>query len=52
MVVEILVSQCQAVDTLGDQVIEVVLDQLGIAVVGKAGRELLNDAGENFGLAK
>src|SRR5512144_2151668 len=52
MVVEVLVAQGQAVDPLGDEIGEGVLDEVGLAVVGEAGGELTDDGGELLGLAE
>jgi len=45
VIVEVLVTQRQAVDPLADQLAHGVLDRVGIAVVLKAGGELAQDAG-------
>ena len=52
VVVEVLVSQGQGVDPLGDEFLDGVFDEVGIAVVGEAGGELSDDAGESLGLAE
>ena len=52
MVVEVLVAQGQGVDPLGDQLLDGVLDEVGVAVVGEAGGELADDPGESLGLAE
>ena len=52
VVVEVLVAQGQAVDPLGEEVLDGVLDEVGVAVVGEAGGELADDAGEGLGLAE
>ena len=52
MVVEVLVAQGQAVDALGDEMLDGVLDEVGVAMVGEAGGELADDAGELLGLAE
>ena len=52
VVVEILVPQCQAVDPLGDQLRDGMLDEVGVAMVGEAGGELMDDRREFFGLAE
>ena len=52
MVVEVFVAQGQAVDPLGHQFLDRVLDRLGVAVVGKTGGELAERAGEPFGFAQ
>jgi hypothetical protein len=52
MIVEVLVTQRQCVDSLGDQVPSLVLDKVGIAMVSEAGCELSNDAGELFCLTQ
>ena len=52
MVVEVLVAQGQGVDPLGEEVLQRVLDQLGVAMVGEAGGELADDAGELLDLAE
>ena len=52
MVVEVLVAQGQAVDPLGEQFLDGVLDEVGVAVVGEAGGELADDPGESLGLAE
>ena len=52
VVVEVLVAQRQGVDPLGDEVLEGVLDEVGVAMVGEAGGELAEDAGEFLGLAE
>ena len=49
VVVEILVSQGQGVDALGDELFEGMLDESWIAMVGEAGGELADDAGDFFG---
>src|SRR5262249_51833332 len=48
VVVEIFVSQGQAIDALSDELLEGVFDELGIAMVGETGGELADDAGEFF----
>ena len=45
VVVEVFVAQGQGEDPLGDQFVDGVLDQLGIAVVGEAGGESPENAG-------
>src|SRR6185312_4992989 len=45
VIVEVLVAQGQGVDPLGDEVLQGVLDQLGVAMVGEATGELAEDAG-------
>lgn len=45
MVVEVLIAQCQCVDSLGDQVFNGVLDQTRIAMLGETSRELSDDSG-------
>jgi hypothetical protein len=50
VVVEVLVAQGQGVDALGDELLEGVLDEPGIAMVGEAAGELADDAGDLFGL--
>ena len=52
VVVEVLVAQRQGVDPLGDQLLDGVLDEVGVAVVGEAGGELADDPGESLGLAE
>ena len=52
VVVEVLVAQRQGVDPLGEEVLDGVLDEVGVAVVGEAGGELADDAGESLGLAE
>ena len=52
VVVEVLVAERQGVDPRGDQVLDGVLDEVGVAVVGEAGGELTDDAGELLGLAE
>jgi hypothetical protein len=52
VVVEILVSQCRGVDPLSDQLPDGVLDEVGVAVIGEAGGELSDDAGQLLGLAE
>ena len=52
MVVEVLVAQGQAVDALGEEVLQGMLDEVGVAVVVEAGGELADDAGEGLGLAE
>ena len=46
MVVEVLVAQGQAVDPLGDEVLQRVLDQVGVTMIGEAVGELADDPGE------
>ena len=50
MVVEALVAQGQRVDPLCDQPLGGVFDEVGVAVVGEAGGELADHAGELLGL--
>ena len=52
VVVEVLVAQGQGVDPLGEEVLDGVLDEVGVAVVGEAGGELADDPGESLGLAE
>jgi hypothetical protein len=52
VVVEIFVAQGQAVDALRHQFPDSVLDSLGVAVVGKTGRQLPECPGQAFGLAQ
>lgn len=52
MVVEVLVAQRQGVDPLGDQLLDGMLDEVGLAVVGEAGGELADDPGQLLGLAE
>ena len=52
MVVEVLVAQRQGVDPLGDQLLDGVFGEVGVAVVGEAGGELADDPGESLGLAE
>src|SRR5512135_1348254 len=52
VIIEVLVAQCQAVDPLGDQIPDGVLDEVGVAMVGEAGGELVKDGGELLGLAE
>jgi hypothetical protein len=52
VVVEVFVAQGQAVDALGHEVGDRVLDGVGVAVVGKAGRQLPQGAGQALGLAQ
>jgi hypothetical protein len=52
VVVEVLVAQRQGVDPLGDQLLDGVLDEAGVAVVGEAVGELADDPGESLGLAE
>ena len=52
VVVEVLVAQGQGVDPLGEEFLDGVLDEVGVAVVGEAGGELADDAGESLGLAE
>ena len=46
------VTQRQGVDTLGDQFLDGVLDQIRITMVGEAGRKLPNDAGDPLGFTQ
>jgi hypothetical protein len=52
VVVEVLVAQRQGGDALGDQLLHGVFGEAGVAVVGEAGGELAEDAGESLGLAE
>ena len=52
MAVEVLVAQGQTVDPLGHQCADRVLDGVGVAVVGKTGRQLPQGPGQAFGLAQ
>ena len=52
MVVEVLVAQGQGIDSLGEQLLDGVLDEVGVAVVGEAPGELADDAGEVLDLAE
>jgi hypothetical protein len=50
MVVEVFVAQGQAVDALGDEFLQGVFDEIGIAEICETGGELAKDAGELLGL--
>src|SRR5512135_2040939 len=50
VVVEVLVTEGQGVDPLGDQFLGGMFDELGVAMIGAAGGELVEDAGELLGL--
>jgi len=52
VVVEVLVPLRQGVDPLGDELLDGVLDEPGVLVVGEAGGELADDSGESLGLAE
>jgi hypothetical protein len=50
VIVEIFVSQGQAIDALSDELLKGVFDELGIAMVGETTGKLADDAGEFFDL--
>jgi hypothetical protein len=52
VVVEVLIAQGQAVDPLGDEIGQGMLDEVRVAMVGEAGSELVDDSGELLGLAE
>ncbi|AGA25935.1 hypothetical protein Sinac_1556 [Singulisphaera acidiphila DSM 18658] len=52
MVVEVFVAQGQTIDALGQEVFQGVLDEVRIAMVGKAGGELADDPGAGFDLTE
>ena len=52
VIVEILITQRQPVDALGDQLAHAVFDLPGLAVIAEAGGELPHDAAALFGLAQ
>src|SRR5262249_28078144 len=52
MVVEILVTQSQGVNSLRDEVLKGVLDELRVTMIGEARGELLDDPGEHLGLTE
>src|SRR5262249_14934057 len=52
MVVEVLIAQSQSVDSLGDEMLKRVLDELRVTMIREARGELLDDPGERLGLAE
>lgn len=52
VVVEILVTQGQAVDPLGEQFLNSVFNEVGVAMIGETVCKLSDDAGELLGFAK
>ena len=52
VVVEILVTQRQGVNALGDQFLDRVLDQIRVTMVGETGRKLPKDAGDPLRLTQ
>ena len=52
MVVEVLIAQSQGVDSLGDAMLERVLDELRVTIIREARGELTNDPSERFRLAE
>jgi len=52
VVVEVLVAEGEGVDALGDQFIHGVLNPIGVAVIGEAGRELGDDPGDPLRLSQ
>ena len=52
MIVEVLISQRQPVDALGDQLPHAVFDLLGLAVIAEASGKLPHDTSALFGLAQ
>ena len=47
---EIFLNQRQPVNALGHKLLECVLDEARVAVIGEARSELMDDAGQFFGL--
>ena len=52
VIIQILVSQSQAVNPLGDQLVRRVFNPRRISMVAQATRELADDAGEPFDPAR
>ena len=52
VVVEILVAQRQCVDPLGNEMLQGVLDELGVSMIGEASSKLVDDGREFLGLAE
>jgi len=52
VVVEVLITQAQAEDALPEQLRKGVLDEVGVAVVGEATGELLDEVEPGFDLAE
>ena len=52
VVVEVFVAQRQAVDALGEEFLQRVFNEVGIAMIGETACELADDAGEFLGLAE
>ncbi len=52
VVVEVFIAQGQAVDPLGEQFFDGVLDEVGVAMIGEAAGELAEDAGDLLDLAE